>query len=123
METKEIIKKIDLPFTDGIHRRKVQLQECSLSLHEKHLDYCCIAIYETDDRNDLEGIWTEVKTNYRWTRMKDAIRSVEMYFDNPADKWMVCIEFNGVGDPAGWLFENAKSAHGVYKHLVSYWLL
>lgn len=114
--------RLDCPLADTLHRRNVELTECYLKLYEKYLEYKISAVYESDDRLDAEGIWTDTKTNYRWTRLRAAIVQVDMYYDNPADKWMVSLEFDGIADSIGWLHDSPKDALKLYNTLQDYFI-
>ena len=87
------------------------------------MEYKCVADYETDERADYDGIWKEVKSNYRWTRTRQNLSEVSMYYDNPIGQWMVSIEFSGVADPSGWLYESSKDALVLYRKLQDYMLI
>jgi len=114
--------RIDLPFSEGLHRREVELKECYLMLYETHLEYKVVAKYEIDDYQDKEGIWTATSANYRWTRKHRDIAQVEMYHDNPEDKWGVSFEFHGINNSPTWFFDNPKQALVLYKQLTDYFL-
>jgi hypothetical protein len=114
--------RIECSFVDSLHRRNVILSECHLTLYEKHVEYKCVAEYESDERNDFEGVWTNTKSNYRWTRRRSDMSQLDMYYDNPADQWMVSIEFSGVSDPTGWLHDSPKDALKLYNQLREYML-
>ncbi len=112
--------RLDLSFTDSLHKRNVVLTDCYLKLFDRYLEYKCSAIYEADDRHDSDGIWVEIRSNYRWTRLRSDLSQVDMYYDNPQDRWMVSIEFRGVTDPTGWLYNSPKEALKLYNTLQEY---
>lgn len=114
--------RIEVPFTDSLHRRDVVCDECWLRLHEAYMEYKIVAVYESDDRHDMEGMWTETTSNYRWTRMRSDLSQVDMYYDNPSEKWMVSIEFRGVTDPTGWMYNSPKEAKRLYDQLQDYFI-
>lgn len=112
--------RIDLPFIDSLHRRNITLKHCYLVLYPNHIEYKCVAEYESDERHDYDGIWTTSKSNYRWTRRRTDLSQVDMYFDNPMDQWMVSIEFSGITEPTGWLHDNPREALELYTKLQEY---
>ncbi len=114
--------RIDCSYPDSLHRRNSIAKECYLMLYPEHIEYKAVADYESDEVNDLEGIWTEVTSNYRWTRARRLLSEVSMYYDNPEKKWMVTIEFEGVSQQTGWLYDSPKDALKIYTQLQDYFL-
>ncbi len=114
--------RIDLPILETVHRKDVDVKDCYLILYPTYLEYKSVAKYMADDFHDADGIWKESDTNYRWTRLKKDITQVDMYKDNPEDKWMVSLEFNGITQVTGWLFNSPKDALKVYTQLQDYFL-
>jgi|GEM_PF-4665674 len=115
--------RIDVPFIETNHRRNVELTDCYIMLYVDYVEYKCVAKYEADDRYDFEGIWKEHTSNYRWTRRKCDLSQVDMYYDNPADQWMVSVEFSGISEPTGWLHDSPKKALALYTKLQEYMIL
>lgn len=120
MSTTTESRRIDLPFTDTDTRRGVVLKECHILLHDTYLQYKIVANYESTD--NAEGIWKTVKSNYKWTRLRKDISSVEMLKDTDDGKWYVSIEFAGVEKANSWGYDEAIEASSFYNALVSYFL-
>ncbi len=114
--------QVMLPVLDSLHKKDVVVKECWLWLYDKYLEYKNVAEYQADDYNDSEGIWKDVKANFRWTRLRGDISNVDMYYDNPEQMWMVSIEFRGVGNCTGWLYEDPKEALKIYTILRDYFI-
>lgn len=112
--------RINIPFIETKHRRNITLKEGYLTLYPTHIEYKLVAEYETDERHDYDGIWTICKSNYRWTRRRNDLSQIDMYFDNPMNQWMVSIEFSGIGEPTGWLHDSPKEALLLYTKLQEY---
>lgn len=119
-QTIEKSQRIILPLIDLSTRRNSDVKECYLDLFEKHLEYKVIANYETEDSDS--AIWTLMKCNYRWARLKSSISSVDMFIDNIEDAWGVEVEFHGVLTRCQWFFKEYKSALTVYNSIKEYFL-
>jgi hypothetical protein len=114
--------KIDVPVINSLHKRDVVVKECYLQLHDNYIEYKNVSEYEADDYVDQEGIWKIAKSNFRWVRMRSDISTVDMYYDNPEEKWMVCLEFKGVNNCTGWLYDNPNDALKLYNKLCEYFV-
>lgn len=110
--------RIDLPFLDLVERKVIGVTDCYVTLFDTYLQYKNIAEYSSSD-ND-EGISKEYKSNFRWTRPRSSLVDVEMYYQNPEEKWVVSVEFKGVNDNVGWHFTSPKEALKVYNQLSDY---
>lgn len=111
---------IDLPHPNSLHRRYMESKECWIKLYDTYIEFKTSATFEADDLYDMDEIWKPVRGNSRWTRRRSDLSTVDMYFDNPENMWMVCIDFSGVSQSTGWLFEDPKSALKVYNQLSDY---
>jgi len=110
--------RIELPFIDTTTRKDIKRKECYLMLYDTYLTYKVVADYST--KNSDTEMWELVKSNYRWTRKKSAIADVSMYYDNPEDKWLVCIDFHGISDSMCFAFDLGKEAQSIYNQLAEY---
>ena len=112
--------RIELPLTDTSTRKDTIRKECYLILYDTYLTYKVVADYST--KNPDTEMWEPIKSNYRWTRKKDTIADVSMYYDNPEDKWVIYIEFHGISDAISFAFDLGKDAQIIYNQIVNYYI-
>lgn len=113
--------KLNIPFIDiKSCRRNSVLKEGYLLLEEKFIEYKIVADYESND--NPEAIWKEMTSNYRWTRPRETISEVEMYFDNTDSVWCVDMDFVGVDKGNTWAFNFPKEALAFYNTLREYFV-
>lgn len=114
--------RVDCSVIDSKHTRNVVLEECYLRLYDKHIEYKNVYAGESDDYHDAEGIWKDTRSNYRFTRMRSDISEVVMYYNNPEQLWVVAIDFNGIPDATGWIYDSPKEALKLYNTLQDYFI-
>jgi hypothetical protein len=112
--------RIDTPLCELSTRKDIVRKEAYLILSERFIFYKVVADYSTKEEEDIQ--WKEKKSNYRWRRKRSDITSVEMFYDNPEDKYVVSIDFNGVADTSYYFFEDAKECLKLYNSLDKYFI-
>lgn len=113
--------RIELPFNDYSKRRNSVKKECYMLLLENSIQYKIVAEYEDIDV-DTE-VWMEKKANWRWTRRRDMISDVSMYYDNKEAQWLVGLEFSGIaGSGNEWMCVGPREALAIYTTLQDYFI-
>lgn len=109
--------RIDLPFSDLKDRTVVEFKECYLMLLEEFLQYKIVVDY-IDKSDDIP---LDKKANFRWTRRRDDLSDVAMFYDNTDEKWALSIEFRlASSSNMTWMYDNPKDALKVYTQLSKY---
>ncbi len=118
MNTDTLIARIELSFLDLTDRKSTVRKECYLLLDDRAISYRCVGTYE--ELSEESSIWEPRRSNYRWTKKRENISNVEIWYANKEDKYCVAIYFHGVPGSDGWYFEDSKEALRVYTQLVEY---
>lgn len=85
------IKLFDLPF-----EKRNETIECFVELHEKHFRYKAeYYSQQAKDKNDLVIGWDDAYNNWDIKIRRDAIVSVEKFWDNKNNYWRIELEMFG----------------------------
>lgn len=109
---------INLPLTNLLKRRVTELKECYIVLYNHFLIYKVLGRYEAPDE-DTEA-WKDYKCNYRWTKMRNDLTDVSMYYDNAEHLWGVDIEFGK--NMQTWYYEKGADAKKFYDVIQNYFV-
>lgn len=110
--------KIPVPLLATKRRRYCSVKEGYLILLPDFVKYKMFATYQA--LNEDTEVWEDRLSNWRYTRKRSNISSVELGFDNDEYFYFVAIEFDGVAESTAWNFQNHKEALNLFTTLEDY---